>query len=81
MSRVAYTCHFKDISLEFLNGEPVGFTLDDTTEWQTIDLEGIGNVIITNYVNVSVISVYQNGDDGFAELKVFGQATGMDYND
>ena len=69
--------HFKDISLEFLNGEPVDFTLDDTFEWQTINLEGMGNDIITNYVNISVVSVYQNFDDGFTELKIFGYASGI----
>ena len=73
--------HFKDVLLEFLNGEPVNFTLDDTNEWQTIEFEGIGTDIITNYLNISVVSVYRNNDDGFAELKVFGHATGMGYND
>ena len=81
LSRVAYRTHFKDIKLAFLDGESVDFTLDDTSEWQTITLEGIGNEIITNYVNISVISVYQDSDDGFAELKLFGHATGMGYSD
>ena len=72
--------HFKDISIQFLYGEPVEFTLDDTSIWQTIDFMGIGNDIITNYVNISVISVYDEAYGGFSELKVFGHASGMCYN-
>ena len=75
--------HAKDIKLEFSNGEQVDFTLDDTNEWQTIDLEGIGNDIITDYVSISVNSaypiIYQN--IGFSELTVFGYATGMSSGD
>ena len=67
----------KDISLAFSNGVPVDFTLDDTKSWQTIDLVGIGNDILTNYANISVISVYHQGDVRFSELKVFGYASGM----
>ena len=77
MSRHHGDQHFKDISLEFLYGEPVNFTLDDTNEWQTIEFEGIGRDIITNYVNISAISVYRGDDNGFTELKVFGRAAGM----
>ena len=73
-----YKYHFKDVKLEFLNGASVDFTLDDTDEWQTLALDGID--IITNYVNISVLSVYQDGDNGFTELAVFGHATGMDYS-
>ena len=81
---MSYQCdrdqHFKDISIEFWYGEPVYFTLDDTNEWQTIDLEGLRKD--TNYVNISSISVYQDSNDGFAELKVFGRYldSGMDNN-
>ena len=50
----------KDVSLAFSNGEQVDFTLDDKIDWQTIDLVGIGNDIITNYVKITVNSVYQN---------------------
>ena len=79
MSRHHGDQHFKDISLEFLYGEPVNFTLDDTNEWQTIDLEGMGNEVITNYVKITVNSVYQtaNLNVGFGELKIFGYASGM----
>ena len=48
----------KDISLQFLNGVKLDVTLNYTKEWQTIDLMGIGNDIITNYANISVNSVY-----------------------
>ena len=67
----------KDISLAFSNGEQVDFTLDDTQEWQTIDLMGVGNDIITNYANISVNSVYPQPDQFviFTELKVFGYAS------
>ena len=59
------------------------FTFEDTESWQTIDLEGIGNDIITNYVKITVNSVYPNTCTvvGFRELKVFGYASGMVYND
>ena len=69
----------KDISLAFSNGEQVDFTLDDTSEFQTIDLEGIGNEIITNYVNITVISMNPEGypEAYFGEFKVFGYASGM----
>ena len=73
----------KDVSLEYWNGEQVDFTLKDTKSWQTIDLEGIGNDIITDYVSISVNSaypiIYQN--IGFSELTVFGYATGMSSGD
>ena len=72
--------HFKDISIQSLYGEPVEFTLDDTSIWQTIDFIGIGNDIITNYVNISVISIYSETYGGIAKLKVFGHTSGMGYN-
>ena len=76
-------CDAKDISLAFSNGVQMDFTLEDTTSWQTIDLEGIGNNIITSYVNITVNGVYPNTCTvvGFRELKVFGYASGMIYND
>ena len=78
----AYVAKAKDISLTFSNGEQVGFTLDDTNKWQTIDLEGIGNDIITNYVKITVNSLYPSAQYvAFSELKVFGYAPGMLYND
>ena len=67
----------KDISLQFLNGVKLDFSLDNTNEWQTIDLMGIGNDIITNYANISVNSVYPQPNQYvvFSELKVFGYAS------
>ena len=69
----------KDISLQFLNGVKLDFTLDNTHKWQTIDLEGIGNDVITNYANISVNSVYPYTETrtGFRELKVFGHVSGI----
>ena len=71
------THNTKDISLQFLNGVKLDFTLDNTNEWQTMDLMGIGNNIITNYANISVNSVYpqQHPSVLFVELKVFGYET------
>ena len=67
----------KDISLAFSNGVQMNFTLNNAANWQTIDLEGIGNDIITIYANFSVISVYPDHHVyqkyiQFRELKVFG---------
>ena len=71
----------QNISLSFSNGEQVGFTLDDVmgTSWQTIDLVGIGNDIITNYVKISFISFYYHRypSVAFRELKVFRNTSGM----
>ena len=69
--------HANDISLTFSNGDQVDFSLDDTDEWQTIDLMGIGNDIITNYANISVNSVYPQPYQYviFSELKIFGYAS------
>ena len=63
----------------------MNFTLNNAANWQTIDLEGIGNDIITIYANFSVISVYPDHHVyqkyiQFRELKVFGQLSGMGYN-
>ena len=74
-------CRSKRISLGFSNGEQVGFTLDNTNAWQTIELEGIGNDIKSNYVNISTITSYTDKEVGFAEIKVFGWYAGMGYND
>ena len=70
---------FKDISLDFAYGASVDFTITGNQAWQTIELEGIGNDIITNYVNISVITIYPGGDmdRGFREIKVFGYASGI----
>ena len=73
--------NFKDISLEFLNGEPVHFTLEDNIEWQTIKLDRLlMQDIITDYVKISVLSIYIKSDDGFRELKVFGHPSGTSYD-
>ena len=65
---------FKDISFQSSYGEPVGFTLNKTTEWQTIQLEGMREFEGTTYVKISGISIFENTADhsGFGELKVFG---------
>ena len=73
--------HFKDIWLYFLYGDRVGFRLADKDGWQNIGLEGIGYDIITNYVHISVRSLYHNHQDGFAEIKVFGNVAGISNND
>ena len=79
MGQFVYYNNAKDVSLQFSNGVQVDFTLDDTTSWQTIDLEGIGNDIISNYVKITVNTCYPNGiyGTGFYGLKVFGPASGM----
>ena len=72
-----YDDRAKDISLAFSNGVEVDFTLDDTNSWQIIDLVGIRD-IITNYVNISIISAYPYSQKriGFNELTVIGHASG-----
>jgi len=77
MVKMFYTYPAKDVSLEFSNGVQVDSTLDFNGEWQTIDLMGIGNDIITNYANISVNSIYSTNYQFviFSELKVFGYAS------
>ena len=79
--------HIKDITLEFANGESVDFTLDDTVDftldqtgvWQTIELEGIGKEIVTDYVHFVIKSINQAHPD-LNQLKLFGYAPGMAFN-
>ena len=73
--------NFKDTVLEFSDGNKVNFTLTNTKDrvWDTIDLVGNGDVIISSYVKITALSVYgePDGYTGFAELKVFGCSLGM----
>ena len=74
----------KDVSLQFLNGVQMDFTLDDTLSWQTIDLEGIGKHIMTDSAKITIDSVYRRNtgcETGFREFQVFGLTLGMRYND
>ena len=67
--------YFKDISLEFLDGNPADFSLSNSTIWEEIELDN--NNITTNYVNISAINVHNKVNNGFAEMKVFGCASGI----
>ena len=76
------TNNFKNISLQFLDGNNVDFTLTDTDDrvWDIIDMVSNGNIIISSYVNITVLSIY--GDylemrDGLTELRVYGCIVGM----
>ena len=70
--------YFKDISLEFLDGNPADFSLSNGKVWEEIELDN--NNITTNYVKISAINVYNKVNNGFAELKVFGCASGIYMN-
>ena len=66
---------FKDVSFEFLVGAPINFTLSNGRVWETIEVDDNG--ISTYYVKITAINVYNKINNGFAELKVFGCASGM----
>ena len=70
--------YFKDISLEFLESDPVDFTLSASTVWEDLELDESSNN--TNYVKISAIDVHTGHNLGFAELKVFGCASGIYVN-
>ena len=70
--------NFKDISLEFLDGKPVDFTLSASKVWEELELDDSN--INTNYIKISAISVHNGRNFGFAELKVFGCASGIYVN-
>ena len=65
---------FKDISLELSINTVLNSTLRNEMVWETIAFEDVNTV--TNYVNISALSVYNQFNNGFAELKVFGCASG-----
>ena len=71
--------NFRHTALEFLYGEREGFELARVDGWQTFELDGAENDIITNYIDISISMVWSNIPDGFNELKVFGQLSGMRY--
>ena len=64
--------YFKDVSLEFSVGAPVSFTLSNHKVWETIELDD--DSILTFYVKITAINVYNKINNGFAELKLFGCA-------
>ena len=66
---------FKDVSLEFSVGAPINFTLSNRQVWETLELDG--NNIFADHVKITGINVYNKINNGFAELKVFGCASGM----
>ena len=66
---------FKDVLLEFSVGGPVNFTLSNRQVWETIELDG--NNIFSDHIKITGINVYNKINNGFAELKVFGCASGM----
>jgi len=70
--------YFKDISLEFLESDPVDFTLSASTVWEDLELDERN--INTNYVKISAINVHTGANFGFSELKVFGCAQGIYIN-
>ena len=66
---------FKDVSLEFSVGDPVNFTLGNRRVWETIELDD--NSILTDYVKITGRNVYDKVNNGFAELKILGCASGI----
>ena len=66
---------FKDVLLEFSVGAPASFSLSNDYRWETIELDD--NSIFTDYVKITAINVYNKVNNGFAELKLFGCASGM----
>ena len=66
---------FKDISIEFSNDNSVDFSLSNRKVWEEIGLEEVNTA--TNFVKISAINVHNKINNGFAELKVFGCASGM----
>ena len=66
---------FKDVSIELSVGDPVNFTLGSVKVWETIEL--YDNSILTDYVKITGTNVYNKVNNGFAELKLFGCASGM----
>ena len=66
---------FKDVSIEFFVGAAVSFTLRNDKAWEAIELDD--NSIFTDYVKITGINVYNKVNNGFAELKLFGCASGM----
>ena len=68
--------HFKDVSLEFFVGAAVTFTLNNVKAWETIELSE--NSIFTDFVKITAINVHNKMHNGFAELKVYGCASGME---
>ena len=70
--------YFKDISLEFSGNGRVDFTLSASKVWEDLELDESSNN--TNYVKISAIDVHTGHNLGFAELKVFGCASGIYVN-
>ena len=70
-----YSERFKDVTVGFSVGATVDFTLSNSKVWEEIDLHDTN--ITTNFVKITGINVYNKGYPGFAELKVFGCASGM----
>ena len=73
-----YSERFKDVTLEFSVGATVDFTLGNSKAWEQIELDD--NNITTDYVKIIGTNVYIEGYPGFAELKIFGCASGMTTN-
>ena len=69
---------FKDVLLEFSVGAPAMFTLSNGYRWETIELAE--NSIFTDFVKITAINVHNKMHNGFAELKLYGCASGMVIN-
>ena len=77
MQRPQQSESIKDVSLEFSDGTLVTFVLPNTpNQWIEIDLATYGDVITSNYVNITVRSVYTGINSGFTEIKIFGCVDG-----
>ena len=66
---------FKDISIDFSDGTSVESTLRDSKVWDEIELSDEN--VTSSFVDISAIDVYNKGNNGFSELKVFGFAAGI----
>ena len=75
LGRRSTTELFKDITLHFGDGSTTDFTLSrgHNTVWNEIVLS---DMPISNYVKITVNSVYGGTNIGFAEVKVFGCFSG-----
>ena len=61
---------FKDIILEFSNGESYDYTLNDNSmiSNQVVFVK----LVISEYLRITAISTYGTHDNGYSDIKIFG---------
>ena len=72
---------FKGMSIEFSDGNHVEFTLNDNHHqsengltWNDIELPSNP---VSNYLKITVTSVYSSSNNGFSDIEIFGCVTGI----